>query len=62
MATATGGEVGGYVVRLVEEAGVDAAGRVAVHRAAWLPSALSWHPDHRPPIAVGAESSFSAEV
>lgn len=35
---------------------------VAAHRAAWRPSELPFHPDHRPAFPADAESSYSVEV
>ena len=32
--------------------------RVDVHRRAWRPAELPWHPDHRPAVPGDAESSF----
>jgi GNAT superfamily N-acetyltransferase len=49
--------VWGYTIRSVNP--VECSARVAVHQAAWEPSSLPWHPDHRPPIAPGATSSFT---
>lgn len=50
------GIAGGYVVRATREGEEDA--RVEVHRRAWRPADLPWHPDHRPPTSPAAESSF----
>jgi ribosomal protein S18 acetylase RimI-like enzyme len=49
----------GCVVRATREGEEEA--RVDVHRRAWRPADLPWHPDHRPPIAPGAESSFDCD-
>ena len=49
---------GGCVVRATREDEVGA--RVDVHRRAWRPADLPWHPDHRPPTSPDAESSFDA--
>ena len=46
----------GAIVRATREG--EEAARVAVHRRAWRPADLPWHPDHRPPTAPDAESSF----
>lgn len=35
--------------------------RVEAHRAAWLPSALPFAPEHRPAVPSGARSSFDAQ-
>lgn len=50
----------GYHVRPIGEGEVQA--RVEVHRAAWNPHDLPWHPDHRPAYAEGAESGHSVEI
>ena len=47
---------GGCVVRAVRED--ERRERIEVHRRAWRPEDLPWHPDHRPPTTPGAESSF----
>lgn len=48
----------GYAVRAV---GADErAARVDVHRAAWRPASLPWHPDHQVPVDPDATSSFTA--
>lgn len=49
-----------YSVRAVRPD--EAAARVAVHRAAWRPADMPWHPDHRPAVDAGATSSFSEEA
>ena len=50
----------GYSVRSVRPDEVDA--RVEVHRAAWRPADLPWHPDHRPTRDPDATSSFTADA
>lgn len=47
----------GYTVRAVAPG--EEAARVEVHRAAWLPASLPWHPDHRPEYPPDATSSFT---
>ena len=47
---------GGCVVRAVRED--EREPRIAVHRRAWRPADLPWHPDHRPATPPDAESSF----
>jgi len=46
----------GYSIRATTPGEVTA--RVEAHRAAWLPSALPWHPEHRPDEAPAATSSY----
>lgn len=46
----------GYSIRATTPGEVTA--RVEAHRAAWLPSALPWHPEHRPDQAPAATSSY----
>ena len=46
----------GYSIRATTPGEVTA--RVEAHRAAWLPSALPWHPDHCPDQAPTATSSY----
>jgi GNAT superfamily N-acetyltransferase len=46
----------GYRIRSVEPG--EEAARVAVHRAAWHPADLPWHPEHRPASDPEATSSF----
>ncbi len=46
----------GYAIRATTPEEVTA--RVEVHRAAWLPAGLPWHPDHRPSYPPGAMSSY----
>ena len=46
----------GYAVRATTPDEVPA--RVEAHRAAWLPSALPWHPDHRPEYPPESTSSY----
>lgn len=53
-------QVAGYAVRGVDP--TELAARVAVHRAAWEPPSLPWHPDHRPPTAADATSSFTEHL
>jgi ribosomal protein S18 acetylase RimI-like enzyme len=48
---------GGYTVRCVQAA--ETSARVEVHRAAWLPASLPWHPEHRPRTEPGATSDFN---
>ena len=50
---------GGYVVRAARPDEDEA--RIVVHRRAWRPADLPWHPDHRPPVDPEAESGFGAE-
>lgn len=50
----------GYTVRSVLDDELPA--RVAVHRAAWNPHALPWHPDHRPQYPPDARSGHSLEM
>lgn len=47
---------GGCVVRAVRADERDA--RIEVHRRAWRPADLPWHPDHRPPTSPDATSGF----
>jgi GNAT superfamily N-acetyltransferase len=49
---------GGCIVRAVRED--EDAARIEVHRRAWRPADLPWHPDHRPPTPPDAESGFGA--
>lgn len=49
----------GYTIRHVQP-GEDNA-RVAVHRSAWRPADLPFHPDHRPDFDESWTSSFTAE-
>lgn len=49
----------GYRIRNIEPD--EDAARVDVHRAAWQPAQLPWHPDHRPAIDPAASSSFFLE-
>ena len=49
----------GCVVRAMREDERDA--RTDVHRRAWRPADLPWHPDHRPPTSPDATSSFGAD-
>jgi GNAT superfamily N-acetyltransferase len=46
----------GYCIRATTP--VEVTARVEAHRAAWLPSALPWHPEHRPDQAPAATSSY----
>ncbi len=46
----------GYSIRATTPEEVRA--RVEAHRAAWLPSALPWHPEHRPAQTPAATSSY----
>lgn len=46
----------GYALR--SAADVPVATRVEAHRAAWLPTALPYHPDHQPTFAADATSAF----
>jgi GNAT superfamily N-acetyltransferase len=52
----------GYAVRAVEP--TELRQRVAVHRTAWRPASLPWHPDHRPAghTDPDAKSGFTDEV
>lgn len=50
----------GYTVRSVRTDELDA--RVEVHREAWNPHHLPWHPDHRPSYAPDARSGHSREI
>ncbi len=44
---------------VVQSAGsCDPEARVDVHRRAWRPADLPWHPDHRPPTSPDAESGY----
>lgn len=45
-----------YAVRSAATCDVDT--RVEVHRRAWKPADLPWHPDHRPATPPDAESSY----
>jgi ribosomal protein S18 acetylase RimI-like enzyme len=47
----------GYTVRAVRAD--ETLARVEVHRAAWAPASLPWHPDHRPVVDPRATSSFT---
>ena len=46
----------GCIVRAIGDD--ERAARVDVHRRAWRPADLPWHPDHRPPTSADAASSF----
>jgi predicted N-acetyltransferase YhbS len=50
----------GYMVRSPRPD--ETAERVAVHRAAWSPHALPWHPEHRPSYPPGAQSGHSQAI
>lgn len=50
----------GYHVRGVRDE--DLVARVEVHRAAWNPHELPWHPDHRPAYPPDARSSHTIEM
>lgn len=50
----------GYHVRGVRDDELDA--RVEVHRAAWNPHELPWHPDHRPATRPDARSGHNREI
>lgn len=50
----------GYVMRRVRSD--EAGARVAVHRAAWRPVDLPFHPDHRPDLDESWSSSFSLDA
>jgi GNAT superfamily N-acetyltransferase len=49
----------GCLVRAMRDGEDDA--RIEVHRRAWRPADLPWHPDHRPPTAPDAESGFGGD-
>ena len=56
-----GGEPpGDYEVRSVRDEELSA--RVQVHRAAWRPADMPWHPEHQPATDPTATSSFSEEI
>lgn len=50
----------GYTIRNVQPD--EHADRVAVHRSAWRPADLPFHPDHRPHMDASWTSSFTAET
>jgi GNAT superfamily N-acetyltransferase len=49
----------GYVIRNVQSGESDE--RVAVHRAAWRPADLPFHPDHQPSLDESPSSSFTLD-